>query len=114
MLGCRQSPRDVTTANLLKRKLVKNVVGLQKFDQELRVSYKPTAFRRWVVDDSQVIPEEKTGITGLDIGHNVKILTLSVCAFLDSDDLSESRYERYLLGCWLVCYIEARPILRNP
>ena len=30
--------------------LVKNVVGLQKSDQELRVSYKPTAFRRWVVD----------------------------------------------------------------
>ena len=53
MLGCRQSPRDVTTANLLKRKLVKNVVGLQKFDQELRVSYKPTAFRRWVVDAAQ-------------------------------------------------------------
>ena len=50
MLGCSQSPRDVTTANLLKRKLVKNVVGLQKSDQELRVSYKPTAFRRWVVD----------------------------------------------------------------
>ena len=50
MLGCSQSSRDVTTANLLKRKLVKNVVGLQKFDQELRVSYKPTAFRRWVVD----------------------------------------------------------------
>ena len=50
MLGCSQSPHDVTTANLLKRKLVKNVVGLQKSDQELRVSYKPTAFRRWVVD----------------------------------------------------------------
>ena len=50
MLGCSQSPRDVTTANLLKRKLVKNIVGLQKSDQELRVSYKPTAFRRWVVD----------------------------------------------------------------
>ena len=30
--------------------LVKNVVEPQKFDQELRVSYKPTAFRRWVVD----------------------------------------------------------------
>ena len=50
MLGCSQSPRDVTTANLLKRELVKNIVGLQKSDQELRVSYKPTAFRRWVVD----------------------------------------------------------------
>ena len=50
MLGCSQSSHDVTTANLLKRKLVKNVVGLQKSDQELRVSYKPTAFRRWVVD----------------------------------------------------------------
>ena len=45
--GCSQSPHDVTTANL---RLVKNVVGLQKSDQELRVSYKPTAFRRWVVD----------------------------------------------------------------
>ena len=57
MLGCRQSPRDVTTANLLKRKLVKNVVGLQKFDQELRVSYKPTAFRRWVVDWNSTLPD---------------------------------------------------------
>ena len=45
--GVQSIPRDVTTANL---RLVKNVVGLQKFDQELRVSYKPTAFRRWVVD----------------------------------------------------------------
>ena len=47
MLGCGQSPHDVTTAI---QRLVKNVVELQKFDQELRVSYKPTAFRRWVVD----------------------------------------------------------------
>ena len=47
LMGCRQSPRDVTTASL---RLVKNVVEPQKFDQELRVSYKPTAFRRWVVD----------------------------------------------------------------
>lgn len=51
MLGCSQSPRDVTTAAFLKMKLVKNVVGLQKFAQELRVSYKPTDFRRWVVDE---------------------------------------------------------------
>ena len=48
LMGCSQSPHDVTTASL---RLVKNVVGLQKSDQELRVSYKPTAFRRWVVDD---------------------------------------------------------------
>lgn len=47
MLGCSQSPLDVTTAS---QRMVKNVVGLQKSDQELRVSYKPTAFRRWVVD----------------------------------------------------------------
>ena len=47
LMGCSQSPHDVTTANL---RLVKNVVEPQKFDQELRVSYKPTAFRRWVVD----------------------------------------------------------------
>ena len=30
--------------------MVKNVVELQKFDQELRVSYKPTRFSGWVVD----------------------------------------------------------------
>lgn len=47
LMGCSQSPHDVTTADL---RLVKNVVELQKFAQELRVSYKPTAFRRWVVD----------------------------------------------------------------
>lgn len=47
MLGCSQSPRDVTTANL---RLVKNVVEFQKLDQELRVSYKPTRFSGWVVD----------------------------------------------------------------
>ena len=51
LMGCSQSPRDVTTTNLW---LAKNVVGLQKFDQELRVSYKPTAFRRWVVDWSHI------------------------------------------------------------
>ena len=56
LMGCSQSPLDVTTANLLKRKLVKNVVEPQKFDQELRVSYKPTAFRRWVVDEFLVCP----------------------------------------------------------
>ena len=49
LMGCSQSPHDVTTANLW---LVKNVVELQNLDQELRVSYKPTAFRRWVVDAS--------------------------------------------------------------
>ena len=48
LMGCSQSPRDVTTANL---RLVKNVVGLQKSDQELRVSYKPTRFSGWVVDE---------------------------------------------------------------
>ena len=47
LMGRSQSPRDVTTANL---RLVKNVVEPQKFAQELRVSYKPTAFRRLVVD----------------------------------------------------------------
>ena len=55
MLGCSQLPHDVTTAYFLKGKLVKNVVGPQKSDQELRVSYKPTAFRRRVVDE----PEHK-------------------------------------------------------
>ena len=50
--GAVNHPHDVTTANLW---LVKNVVGLQKFDQELRVSYKPTAFRRWVVDDGKIV-----------------------------------------------------------
>ena len=62
MLGCSQSPRDVTTANFLKRKLVKNVVELQKSDQELRVSYKPTAFRRWVVDCNSCNGETANGI----------------------------------------------------
>jgi hypothetical protein len=49
-LGCSQSPHDVTTANLW---LVKNVVEPQKFDQELRVSYKPTRFSGWVVDSTR-------------------------------------------------------------
>ena len=52
MLGCSQSPHDVTTADL---RLVKNVVELQEFDQELRVSYKLTIFRRWVVDDGKIV-----------------------------------------------------------
>ena len=61
MLGCSQSPRNVTTANLLKRKLVKNVVEPQKFDQELRVSYKPTRFSWWVVDVCPLDDEELSG-----------------------------------------------------
>ena len=51
LMGCGQSPHDVTTTNL---RLVKNVVEPQKFDKELRVSYKPTAFRRWLVDSRDV------------------------------------------------------------
>ena len=51
LMGCSQSPRDVTTANLW---LVKNVVEPQKFAKELRVSYKPTAFRRWVVHEVEM------------------------------------------------------------
>ena len=47
LMGCSQSPLDVTTANLW---LVKNVVEFQKLDQELWVSYKPTTFSGWVVD----------------------------------------------------------------
>ena len=50
-LAFGQSPRDVTTANL---RLVKNVVEFQRLAQELQVSYKPTAFRRWVVDSVPV------------------------------------------------------------
>ena len=52
LMGCSQSPRDVTTANL---RLVKNVVEFQKLDQELRVSYKPTRFSGWVVDDGKIV-----------------------------------------------------------
>ena len=47
MLGCSQSPHDVTIV-LLKRRIKK--VGSLKRLFVLLISYKPTEFRRWVVD----------------------------------------------------------------
>ena len=67
MLGCSQSPLDVTTANL---RLVKNVVELQKFDQELRVSYKPTRFSGWVVDIVATIKCVLAEIDAVDDGDD--------------------------------------------
>ena len=37
-------------SQLSEKKIGKNMVELQKFDQELRASYKPATFSGWVVD----------------------------------------------------------------
>ena len=66
MLGCSQSPSDVTTAHFRKRRLVKNVVEFQRLDQELRVRYKPTVFRQWVVDNYEYVNDGKCVYICLD------------------------------------------------